>query len=133
MKSFSKLRREVGHGGTIPRGWRLAWYEPRRRVGVYFPVPLHWVCRALREIVHRVRIALRAPSIECAQVFEMQRVHRKRQDLAEEYARGYMAGWHECFEACLVAVEDELTRTDDVWELGSMLTGLDAPGEGRKN
>jgi len=133
MNSRSKLRREVGHGGTIPSGWRLAWYEPRRRVGVYFPAPLHWACRVLREVAYRVRIAMRAPSIECAQVFELQRAHRKRQDLAEEHARGYMAGWHECFEACLVAVEDELTRTGDVWDLGSMLTGHDAPGEGRKN
>lgn len=133
MNSISKLRKEVGHGGTIPSGWRLAWYEPRRRVGVYFPAPLHWACRAWREAVHRVRVALRAPSIECAQVFELQRAHRKRQDLAEEYARGYMAGWRECFEACMVAVEEELTRTGEVWDLGSLLTGPDAPRDGRKN
>ncbi len=133
MNSLAKLRKEVGHGGRIPSGWRLAWYEPRRRVGVYFPAPLHWACRAVRELVYRVRLATSAPAIECAQVFELQRAHRKRQDLAEEYARGYMAGWHECFDACLVAVEDELTRTGDAWDLGSLLTGLDANGDAGKN
>ncbi len=133
MNSPQKLRREVGHGGAIPSGWRLAWYEPRRRVGVYFPAPLHWVLYALREFYHRVRLAVRAPGIECAQVFELHRAHRHRQELADEYARGYMAGWHECFEACLVAVEKELTRTGDAWDLGSLLAGADAPSHGRKN
>ena len=44
------VAREVGHGGMIPRGWQMAWYEPRRRVGVYYPSPLHWMLRAMREI-----------------------------------------------------------------------------------
>lgn len=133
MNSFTKLRREVGHGGTIPSGWRLAWYEPRRRVGVYYPAPLHWFLHSLRELLYRVRLAMRAPGIECAQVFELQRAHRNRQELAEEYARGYMAGWHECFESCLVAVEEELSRTGDVWDLGSLLTGTESHDNGRKN
>jgi hypothetical protein len=80
-----------------------------------------------------VLLAIRAPSIECGQVFELQRAHRRRQDLAEEYARGYMGGWRECFEACLVAVEEELTSTGAAWDLGAFLTGRDAPGDGRKN
>ena len=29
---MKKLRKEVAHGGRVPRGWHLAWYEPRRRV-----------------------------------------------------------------------------------------------------
>ena len=29
----------------IPRGWQMAWYEPRRRIGVYYPAPLHWLLR----------------------------------------------------------------------------------------
>lgn len=44
------LRKEISRGGAIPRGWCLAWYEPRRRVGVYYPAPLHWVARTLLEI-----------------------------------------------------------------------------------
>jgi hypothetical protein len=124
MKARSKmrLRREVGHGGMIPRGWRMAWYEPRRRIGVYYPAPLHWVLRGVRELVYRLRAAVRAPEIECTQVFEMQRTHRERERMADEYARGYLIGWRECFHACLVAVEEELTRSDNAWEIGALLT-----------
>jgi len=131
MNTLTRLRRELGHGGTIPSGWRLAWYEPRRRVGVYFPAPLHWAARMAREFTYRVRLALRAPGIECAQVFELQRAHRRRQDFAEEYARGYMAGWHECFDACLNAVEEEMGRPGDAWDFGKLLT--DNPNPGHKN
>ena len=90
MNARWKIRWCAGHGARIPRGWRMAWYEPRRRVGVYFPAPLHWLLRGLREIFYRVRMAWRAPGIERAQVFEMQRAHQARQRLADEYARGYM-------------------------------------------
>jgi hypothetical protein len=127
MKKCLRVRREVSHGGVIPRGWRLAWYEPRRRVGVYYPAPLHWLLRALREIVHRVRMAVRAPGIERAEVFQMQRTHQERQRLAEEYARGYMAGWGECFRACLSAVEEEIGRVDDSWDVGSFLPAAPKP------
>ena len=120
MSARSRLRREVGHGGMIPPGWRMAWYEPRRRIGVYYPPPLHWVLRALREFIYRLRAAVRAPEIECGQIFEMQRTHRDRQRMADEYARGYLIGWRECFHACLEAVEEELTRADDVWEIGAL-------------
>src|SRR5580658_989156 len=60
MMNDLKVRKEVSHGGVIPRGWQMAWYEPRRRVGVYYPVPLHWLLRGIREVVHRVRVAVRA-------------------------------------------------------------------------
>ncbi len=49
MNTLPRFRKEVSHGGIIPRGWKLAWYEPRRRVGVYCPAPLHWIFRAARE------------------------------------------------------------------------------------
>ncbi len=127
MKKSLKVRREVSHGGVIPRGWQMAWYEPRRRVGVYYPAPLHWLLRAMREIVHRVRMAVRAPGIERAEVFQMQRTHQERQRLAEEYARGYMAGWGECFQTCLSAVEEEIGRVDDGWDVGSFLPSAPKP------
>ena len=73
MKRPMKLRREVSHGGIVPRGWQMAWYEPRRRIGVYYPPPLHWLLRVVREVVHRVRAVVRAPGIERAEVFQMQR------------------------------------------------------------
>jgi hypothetical protein len=131
MKARVKLGRELGHGGNVPRGWRMAWYEPRRRMGVYYPAPLHWILRAAREVAYRLRIALRAPAIEWAQVFELQRTHRDRQRLADEYARGYLVGWRECFQTCLEAVEEELSRPGDAWEIGSLLT--DTPKLPRKN
>jgi hypothetical protein len=121
MKLFDGLRREVGHGGIVPRGWQMAWYEPRRRIGVYYPAPLNWVVRGLREFSYRLRIAVHAPRIEQAQVFEMQRTHRERQRLAEEYARGYLAGWRECFQVCLEAVEEEIARVDEAFDVSSWL------------
>jgi len=121
MKIFASLRKEVGNGGNVPSGWQMAWYEPRRRIGVYYPAPLNWVFRTLREFGYRLQVALRAPGMERAQVFEMQRRHRERGRLADEYARGYMSGWHECFRACLDAVEDEITRVDDTFDAASLL------------
>ncbi len=127
MKRRFQLRREVAHGGMAPRGWRLAWYEPPRRVAVFYPAPLHWVLRCLREFSYRLRVALRAPRIERAQAFELNRAHRDRQRLADEYARGYMCGWRECYDACLDAVEQEISRAGEVWELGDLLAGTPAP------
>jgi hypothetical protein len=123
MKARWKLRRELPHGARIPRGWRMAWYLPRRRVGVYYPRPLHRVLRVAREVFHRLRMALRAPNVEGLQVFAMQRAYQDRQRLADEYARGYMEGWRECFRACLAAVDEELAISGDVWEIGALLTG----------
>jgi hypothetical protein len=123
-----KFRREAGHGGVMPRGWRMAWYEPQRRVGVYFPAPLHRILRMVRELAYRVRIAAHAPSLEIAQVFEMQRTHRERQHLADEYARGYLAGWRECLDTCLETVSEEIGRADVTWEVGGLLAeALDPP------
>ena len=48
----------------------------------------------------------------------MQRAHRERERLAEEYARGYRAGWRECFQTCLSAVEEEIAR---VWTIPGTL------------
>jgi len=124
-------RREAGHGGIVPRGWRLAWYEPRRRVGVYYPPLLHWMARAWRELAHRARLALRAPALERAEFFEMQAAQRQRQLLAEEYARGYLVGWSECFEVCLEAVEQEFSNDDALWRIGGIAG--DAKNPPRKN
>ena len=106
----------------MPRGWQMAWYEPRRRVGVYYPAPLHWLLRAFREVAYRLSAARRMPSIEHLQVFEMQRAHTQRERLAEEYANGYLVGWRECYQTCLAAVEAELACIDEAWELEALLT-----------
>jgi hypothetical protein len=129
MKLFAGLRKEVGHGAKVPPGYQLAWYEPRRRMGVYFPAPLHWVLRMLRELKHRCRLAMRAPLIECAEVFQMQREHRERERMATEYARGYLNGWRECFHVCLDAVEEEIDKVDEAWNIGAMLPAPKPPRE----
>ena len=131
MNSRISLRREAGHGAFIPRGWQMAWYEPRRRVGVYYPAPLHWILRTLREFAYRLRIAVQAPAIEHLQVVELQRSHLNRQKLADEYATGYLAGWRECYETCLHAVEEELAHDAGAWDLGALLT--ETPKLPRKN
>jgi hypothetical protein len=123
MKNF---RREIGHGGIVPRGWRLAWYEPRRRVGVYFPFPLHWIARAFLEIAYRLRLALRAPQPERAEFISMQRSHADQQRMADEYSRGYMAGWRECYQACIDAIEGEMDRAEEMWDVGALLTNKDS-------
>src|SRR6185437_5248629 len=110
MKLNLRLRKEVGHGGMIPRGWQMAWYEPRRRVGVYYPSPWHWIARGMRHVIYRVRLALDALGMEGAQCLAIQRANGERQRLADEYARGYMRGWRECFRTCVDAIEDEMSR-----------------------
>ncbi|HTW25326.1 MAG TPA: hypothetical protein VMD78_17115 [Candidatus Baltobacteraceae bacterium] len=122
MKPGLKLRREAGLGATIPRGWRMAWYEPRRRVGVYYPPPLHWMLHMFRELAYRMRVALKAPSMERADIAAIQQADLERQRLADEYASGYLAGWRECFQTCLEAVQQEVARVDEIWGFGDLLT-----------
>jgi hypothetical protein len=105
MKRRDIVGREVTFGAPIPRGWRMAWYEPQKRVAVYFPTPLHWLAGAAREIVWRIGIAWNVSRRERHESQEMQRTFRERQRLAEEYAAGYLVGWHECLDACLEALE----------------------------
>ena len=105
MKRRAILGRELTFGAPIPRGWRMAWYEPRRRVGIYFPAGLHWLMRAVREWAWRIGLAWNAHTRERHESEELQRVFRERQRLAEEYAGGYLAGWQECLEACVEALE----------------------------
>lgn len=106
----------------VPRGWALAWYEPRRRVGIYYPAPLHWIARLLSECLYRLKLAIRAPRIERAAFIAMQRSHNDRQRMADEYSRGYMAGWRECYQACIDAIESEMDRAEEVWDVGTLLT-----------
>lgn len=123
MRLKRYVRREIVRGARIPRGWRIAWYEPKRRVGVYSPAPLHWILRVGREAVHRIRHAIAAPAIEHAEAVEMERRHGERQRLSEEYSRGYLTAWRDCVRVCQAAVEDEFVTADDLWEIGDLLSG----------
>jgi hypothetical protein len=123
MNFLRNLWREVPQGGIVSSGWRMARYEPQHQVGVYTAMPLSWVGRMLREFRYRVNVAVTAPTLEQEKVLESQRANRDRERRAEEYSKGYMAGWHECFEACLQAVEEEITDADELWKMGAALTG----------
>ena len=105
MKRRCIFGRELTFGAPIPRGWRMAWYEPQRRVAVYFLAPLHWMMAAGRELAWRFGLAWNAHRRERQESDDLQRVFRERQRLAEEFAAGYLAGWHECLDACMEAFE----------------------------
>ncbi|MFZ0880539.1 MAG: hypothetical protein WCA98_01465 [Candidatus Acidiferrales bacterium] len=107
MKRRAIIGRELTFGSRVPRGWRMAWYEPRRRIAVYFPAGLHCVMRLAREISWRVSMAWHAKSRERHESQEIQQVFRERQRLVEEYATGYLAGWQECIDACVQALEGD--------------------------
>ena len=92
-------------------------------MAVYGPVPLHWVLRFGREIFYRLRNMIAAPGIERAEIADMQRKHEEQERLADEYSRGYLNGWRECFHACLTTIEDEFDRASEVWEIGELLRG----------
>jgi hypothetical protein len=111
-RSRLRLRRDLTQGAERPRGWRTAWYEPARRVAVCYPAPLHWLARGLREAAWRARLVWNAPGREAQEVEDAQRRFRERQRLADEYARGYLTGWHECFEACMDAIDDRIQALD---------------------
>lgn len=99
MAAHGIVKCELGRGAVPRRGWRLAWYEPRRRVGVYLPAPLHLLARAWREFKYRCGVALHAPTRERQDFFDLQRDQRERHKLASEFSRGYLEGWQECIEA----------------------------------
>jgi len=121
--------RQLAQGSRVPAGWRRAWYEPGRRVGVYSPMPLHWILRLGRECAHRAANAVTAPTIERAQELAMRRREEERQQMADEYSRGYLAGWRACFDSCLSVVEGELEDASSVWEFGEWM----APPAQREN
>lgn len=125
---WSFLRKEVSPGDAVPRAYRLAWYEPRRNVGVFFLLPLHWVFRGCRELRNWFWSGVRSPGA-AQQALEVQRMEVQRQRLAEEFARGYLIGWRECFQVCLNAIEDEIARGGEVWDSGRWLP--DAKGVAR--
>lgn len=105
-------KREVAEETPVPSGWRCAWREPKRGVMVCLRAPFHLIVRGRRALMWRVRVARHAASQEEQERWEMGIRVRERQRLAEEYARGYMSGWRECYEACqeAMAAEPECVR-----------------------
>ena len=84
-----------------------------------------WLHLFVAEVSHRCRLALFAPTIQRSLVIERQRAHAERERMAEEYARGYLQGWHECYAACLETVEESVSGQQDIWAPGELLAGPD--------
>jgi hypothetical protein len=80
-----------------------------------------WLIRAAQEIAYRWRQAVNGPSRERAAELERERKHEQRLRLADEYAKGYLEGWHECYVACVDAVEEETSRNSELWAAGELL------------
>jgi hypothetical protein len=77
----------------------------------------------LEEIVYRWRLVISAPTRKRALEIEREVAFAQQHRLAEEYSQGYLEGWHDCYAACLDAVEEEASRRDDVWAAGELLIG----------
>jgi hypothetical protein len=106
-------RRELARSATIPSGYGIGWTDASQGIVVCYPWPANRLARLWHETAWRIGRAMRAlrgPSREQDEFLSAHRLHRERQVLSEQYAAGYIAGWHECFDACLEAVEEELGR-----------------------
>lgn len=121
MSILADGQRGTAHGEL--EHWRLIRQRSWRSKKAYIFTPARWIVRALRDWRYRIRIALTVQKLEDVQSQELRRAQEDRERLAHEYSQGYMAGWRECFDACLQAVEDEIASADDVWRMGAALTG----------
>jgi hypothetical protein len=90
------------------------------------------VKRDYRELRHRVGLLFFGPTLEEIAAEEAENRQIKKAVLANEYAKGYMAGWHECFRACLEAVEEEISRVGDGFDLDTAEWARGEQAEGKK-
>lgn len=108
---------------SFPESCRAVSWASRRGLANRLTAPWGWIRRAFRELHYRFHAALTMPSLQEALAEHARQRELDRERLAHEYSRGYMAGWRECFDTCLQAVEDEIATGDDVWRMGAFLTG----------
>lgn len=80
----------------------------------------HWIKRCVDEVGYRLHLVFFAPTLKRSAEITRRREHREKCRIAEEYSKGYLAGWHECYGACLEAVEQELSKEAEVWEVGEL-------------
>jgi hypothetical protein len=83
---------------------------------------LQRLARVFRDLTSRLLAALKPYAPNSSKLEEIRLNQLDGERLAHEYSQGYMAGWRECFETCLQAVEDEIASADDVWRMGAALT-----------
>jgi hypothetical protein len=97
--------------------WRVEWRAWARRVASAARATVELIRRGWREFTRRAGLALNAPSLERQQMADADRTYLVRKRLTEEYSRGYLCGWQECFETCMQAIEDEIGALEEgLWE-----------------
>ncbi len=101
----------------VPK-WRDPWRAWARRAASAVRATIELICRGWRELTRRADLALNAPSLEYQQIADADFAHLVPKRLTEEYARGYLCGWQECFETCMQAIEDEIGALEEgLWEV----------------
>lgn len=97
--------------------WRVEWRARARRAVSAVRTTIELICRGWRELTRRTGLALNAPSLEWQRAADERRAYLVRKRLTEEYSRGYLCGWQECFETCMQAIEDEIGALEEsLWE-----------------
>lgn len=100
----------------VPK-WRDPWLAWVRRAASAVRATIESICRGWRELTRRADLALNAPSLEHQQIADADFARLVRNRPTEEYARGYLCGWQECFEMCMQAIEDEIGALEEgLWE-----------------
>ncbi len=94
-------------------GWQRG--ERARRLMAGCGAVVEWLDRARREVAWRIGLAVHAPSVEWQRAAEARRIYLEQRRLSEEYARGYLCAWRECFDACMEAIEDEIVAFEASW------------------
>jgi hypothetical protein len=88
-----------------------------------------WTARLVREIVNRCRLVLFSPTFGKYLEIQSKWKDQQQQRMAEEYAKGYLDGWHECYAACLDAVEHPVGEDAEIWTVADLFT---QPGHSAK-
>ncbi|HTS10607.1 MAG TPA: hypothetical protein VMH00_00685 [Candidatus Limnocylindrales bacterium] len=123
MNVAARFQGMTAAGNDATPRWTLPGREPKQHAERHGQPVRWWIVRLVRNLSYRVRLAATAPTLEQVETRELELRNQRSLQLAEEYSRGYMAGWQECFETCLETVEDEIAQADDLWNLGRSLTG----------
>jgi len=114
------VKEAVGVHGTGMPGREVCTSKPSS-------TPRSLIGRLTREVTYRWRLLWEAPSAARAYEMNSKTKYAERQRLVEEYARGYLEGWHECYAACLDAVEESVSQKSEIWAAGDLLSGGDGP------
>ncbi len=121
--SSKKLKSEEAFFSTNPICDPSAMAKPKTQTRV------NWASSAAREIAYRLRLAISAPDRDRAAELERRRAYAEQQRLAAEYSEGYLAGWHDCYAACVSAVEEEVLRKTETWWVDEMVAGSAGPSK----